>query len=302
VSPVPPPQRVRDIPADHAEGLRRVHQLTAESASLHRALTSAPTIAERLDVVRQVDAADRDRALLEINLRSRGIPALWIDVARRLGAAHQPWTNGQILPPARTDTRRSSRNRVAADTHLLVDMAAVSVVREHLLNHHRNPIDTTTADAVQFRRNMGAVWQRSVLTAHLTKVGDNQRAQLIDTAAADLTQRIGRYRAMSLDDIQTLWHAYTGGNLADTYRRSITAASRSVHPPSPHLPDPQHWLDHARQTLMSAGGPEQIPQVHCAVAAALPGHILEDRPDRAHRHEIDEIPRADNDIEAGPGP
>ncbi|WP_280505056.1 hypothetical protein [Nocardia farcinica] len=279
-----------------------MHQLTAESASLHRALTSAPAIADRLDVVRQVDAVDRDRALLEINLLSHGIPALWIDVARRLGAAHQPWTTDQILPPARTDTRRSSHNRVAADTHLLVDMAAVSVVRDHLLNHHRNPIDTTTADAVQFRRNMGAVWQRSVLTAQLTKVSHHKCVQFIDTATADLTQRIGRYRAMSLDDIQTLWHAYTGGDLADTYRRSITASTRSVHQPSPHLPDPQHWLDHARQTFMSARPPEQIRQVHCAVAAALPGHILEDRPGPTHQHENDEIPSADNEVEAGPGP
>lgn len=302
MSPVPPPQRVRDIPADHAEGLRRVHKLTAESAKLHRALETAVAVADPLDLVRQVDAADRERALLEINLRSRRIPAVWIDVARRLGAAHQPWTTDQILPPARTDTRRSSRNRVAADTHLLVDMAAVSVLRDHLLNHHRHPIDPTTTDAVQFRRNMGAIWQRSIITARLINLRDDQRTRVTAAAAADLTQRIGVYREMSLDDIHTLWHAYTGGGLADTYRRSITATpgpGRSTNPP---LPDPQHWLDQARTNLTAGGPPQHNRDIERAVAAAIPAHILGKDADHHHGHGLDQMPGANAVIEPGPDP
>ncbi|WP_040797761.1 hypothetical protein [Nocardia higoensis] len=303
MSPVPPPPRVRDIPADHAEGLRRIHQLTTESTRLHRALNTTNTAADRLNLLHRADTTDRDRALLEIDLRSRGVPAAWIAVARRLGTSQHPWNPNQILPPARTDPQRRSRNRVATDTHLLVDMAAVSTVRDHLLHHHRTTTnDTTAAATTQFHRNMSAIWQRSVITAELIELSHTQCARITTTAAADLTQRISAYRDMSLDDIHTLWHAYTGGGLADTYRRSITATPASSWGANLSLHDPQHWLDHARTHLAGGGPPEHNHGIECAVTAAIPGPILGNEPGYRHSDGLEEVPGPNAAIDAGPDP
>ncbi|WP_280493031.1 hypothetical protein [Nocardia asiatica] len=302
MSPVPSPQRVRDIPSEHAEGLRRIHQLTIESTRLHRALNTTNAAADRLDLLHRADTTDRDRALLEIDLRSRGVPAAWMAVARRLGTAQRPWSPGQILPPVRTEPRRRSRNRVAADTHLLVDMAAVSTVRDHLLRHHRTTNDTTAAEAVQFHRNMGAIWRRSVIIAELLELSDTQRTRITTTAGVDLTQRVNAYRDMSLDDLHTLWHAYTGGGLADTYRRSITATPAPSRGANRSLPDPQHWLDRARTYLAGGGPPEHDRDIECAVTAAIPGPLHGSEPDYHQSDGLGEAPGANAVSDAGPDP
>ncbi|MFC9965673.1 hypothetical protein ACFVH4_15705 [Nocardia ignorata] len=297
------PQRVRDIRPDYAEGLRRVHQLAAEGTRLHRALDAVGLVtADRLDLSQQSTAVDRERALLEIDLRGNGVPAVWLDVARRLGSSQRPWSPDQILPPVRTDSGRRSSSRVAADTHLVVDMAAVSVVREHLLSHHRSPADTDSAPALQFRRNMGVVWQRSVITAHTINLNQTERTQVTDAATAELTRRISLYRAMSLDDIQTLWDAYTGGAIADTYRKSITANTPSGHQLGASLPAPQHWLDQARASLAGRRLPEPNRDIDQAIAAAISGPIREDDPGRDRSYGVVEVAGADVVIEGGRDP
>lgn len=297
------PQRVRDIRPDYAEGLRRVHQLTAESARLHRTLNAVGLFsADRTELSQQSAALDRERALLEIELRGDGVPAVWLDVARRLGSSQRPWSPDQILPPVRTALGRRSSSRVAADTHLVVDMAAVSVVREHLLSHHRNPPDTDSAPAVQFRRNMGAVWRRSLVTAQTINLDQTERTQIVDTATADLTRRISLYRAMSLDDIQTLWDAYTGGALADTYRKSITATNAPGHQPSPSLPAPQHWVDQARVSLVGGRLPERNHALEQAIAAATTRPIRQEEPAHELSEGVVEVAGADMVIDSGRDP
>lgn len=297
------PQRVRDIRPDVAEGLRRVHQLSAEGTRLRRVLDAAgPFTADRLDLSRQSIAVDRERALLEIELRGDGVPAVWLDVARRLGSSQQPWSPDQILPPVRTDPGRRSRDRVAADTHVVVDMAALSVVREHLLRHHRSPADTDSAPAVQFRRNMGAVWQRSVRTAEDLNLDRTERTQLTTTATADLTRRLSLYRSMSLDDIQTLWDAYTGGAIADTYRKSIVANSASGQQPSPSLPTPQRWIDHARTSVSGGRSLEPDHAIDQAITAAITRPIHTEDPARDPSHEVDPVAGAHVVIEGGRSP
>lgn len=297
------PQRVRDIRPDYAEGLRRVHQLTAESARLHRTLNAVGLFtADRPELSQQSTAVDRERALLEIDLRGNGVPAVWLDVARRLGSSQRPWSPDQILPPVRTDSGRRSSSRVAADTHLVVDMAAVSVVREHLLSHHRSPADTDSAPAVQFRRNMGAVWRRSVITADTINLDKTELTQVTDAATADLTRRISLYRAMSLDDVQTLWGAYTGGAIADTYRKSITANTPSGHHPSPSLPTPQHWVDQARASLAGGRSPEPNHALDQAIAAAITGPIRHEEPSHDLGYGDDVVAGADVVIEGGRDP
>lgn len=303
MTPVPMPQRVRDIRADYADGLRRVHQLAAEGTRLHRVLDAVVLLpADRRELSQRSTTVDRERALLEITLRGNGVPAAWIDVARRLGSSQQPWSPDQILPPVRTEPGRRSRIRVAADTHLVVDMAAVSVVREHLLSHHRSTADPDSAAAVQFRRNMGAVWQRSVVTAHTINLDQTELRRVTDAATADLTRRISLYRDLSLDDIQTLWDGYTGGALADTYRKSIVANTPSGHQLSAALPTPQHWLEQARVDLGGGRSAVDNHSIDQAIAAAISGQTPQQAPGTEGSYGLDETADSAVLIEPGPDP
>lgn len=186
----------------------------------------------------------------------------------------QPWTDTQILPPQRPTIMRRNGSRVAADTHLLADMAAVEVVRAHKYQHHRITADPDSADAHQFRRNMTAVWQRAVVTANAIDMDPNHRTRLIETAKTDLTRRVSAYRDYSLDDIDTLWHPYTSGRLGDEVRSSLRKHpdrnSLGLHTgEDPILLSPQQWLDHARTSLDSDSTAEPGDRIAAAVAAAV---------------------------------
>ncbi|WP_216916750.1 hypothetical protein [Nocardia noduli] len=271
---VPMPLRVRDIPAPQAEALREIHHLASESSRLRNA-ASAPGASERdrLERLDEINALDRDRGLLEIRTRADGVPASWVDVARRLGVTRQPWTDAQVLPPQRATMTRRNGSRVALDTHVLVDMAAVEVVRAHKYRHHRMTADPESAEAHQFRRNMSALWQRAVVTANAIDMDPSHRARLIETAKSDLSRRVSAYRDYSLDDIDTLWHPYTSGRLGDEVRSTLRKhPDRNTLGPNagedPILPSPRQWLDHARTSLDSDSAAEPGDRIAAAVAAA----------------------------------
>ncbi|MGW4368069.1 hypothetical protein ACWEKT_20740 [Nocardia takedensis] len=276
VSPVPVPMRVRDIPADHAEGLRRIHELATESARLRqRTTTAAGSVSQRLGRQREVEQTDRARGLLEISARSNGVPAEWVDLARRRGFSRQPWTPAQLLPPpAPSPLARRNRHRVASDTHLLADMAAVSAVRGHLMSQHRISTDPHSTGEHQFRRNTQALWQRAVVTADAIGMSTSQRQRIAATATADLDQRLSVYRVLSLEDLDTLWHAYTGTAFGDSARRPLTKAPARDTTTPPVLPAPEDWLDHIRSRLSSAAPADPDVEIAAAVTAAVPDHDL----------------------------
>ncbi|WP_280227388.1 hypothetical protein [Nocardia farcinica] len=149
---------------------------------------------------------------------------------------------------------------------------------------------------------MGAIWRRSVIIAELLELSDTQRTRITTTAGVDLTQRVNAYRDMSLDDLHTLWHAYTGGGLADTYRRSITATPAPSRGANRSLPDPQHWLDRARTYLAGGGPPEHDRDIECAVTAAIPGPLHGSEPDYHQSDGLGEAPGANAVSDAGPDP
>ncbi|MGW4369188.1 hypothetical protein ACWEKT_26435 [Nocardia takedensis] len=271
VSPVPMPMRVRDIPAHHAEGLRNIHELATESARLRQLTNTAEgSVGQRLGRQREVDRTDRERGLLEISVRGSGVPTEWVDLARRLGFSRQPWTPAQILPPpAPSPPARGTRHRVASDTHLLADMAAVSATRAHLLSHHRISTDPNSPAEHQFRRNMQTVWQRAVVTAAGIGLSTSQRQRIADSAAIDLDQHLSVYRDLSLEDIDTLWHAYTGASFGDSARRKLTKAPARDTTTPPVLPAPEDWLDQARTRLSSATPADFDVGIADAVAAAV---------------------------------
>ncbi|WP_040714190.1 hypothetical protein [Nocardia takedensis] len=255
MSPVPMPQRVRELRPTDAEGLRAIHGLAADAAARHHTLTDpALPPPERLALREQIATLDRGRALAEITLRGNGVPAIWIDTARRQGATGQPWTGEQILPPIPRERMRSSPRRVAEDIHLLADMAAVSAVRDHL-SREGVPNDPAAVDAVQFRRNADAVWRRGAQTAHALGLRDSDHTRITRHASIDLERRIHRYLDLSPADIDVLWHAHTRAGIAETYRRSITANAPSGYRLTTTLtgpPDPQYWLDRAHTTVADA--------------------------------------------------
>ncbi|MGN2636503.1 hypothetical protein ACTD5D_09980 [Nocardia takedensis] len=276
VSPVPMPMRVRDIPAHHAEGLRNIHALATESARLRQLTNTAEgSVGQRLGRQQEVDRTDRERGLLEISVRGSGVPTEWVDLARRLGFSRQPWTAEQILPlPAPLPPARGTRHRVASDTHLLADMAAVSATRAHLLSHHRISTDPNSPAEHQFRRNMQTVWQRAVVTAAGISLSTSQRQRIADSAAIDLDQHLSVYRDLSLEDIDTLWHAYTGTAFGDSARRKLTKTPARDTTTPPVLPAPEYWLDHARSRLASAAPADPDVEIAAAVTAAVPDHDL----------------------------
>ncbi|WP_216917766.1 hypothetical protein [Nocardia noduli] len=299
MSAAPVPVRVRDIAADHAEGLRRVHELAAEGTRRRHLLNTAGlSVSDRREQQQQIDRVDRERGLLEITVRGNGVPAAWVDVARRLGFSQQPWTPGQILPPPPPATpRRGDRHRVVSDTHLLADMAAVAAVREHLLAHHQIRVDPNSPAEDQFRRNMHTLWQRAVVTATALGMSTGQRERISATATAGFDQRLSVYRDLSLDDLDTLWHAYTGAAFGDTARRRLTKTP-ARDPTDATFPAPTDWLERARARLSSP--------LAADIAAAVATAVTD--PDQGTERERDHDPVADQfadhqaATESGPDP
>ncbi|MGW4370337.1 hypothetical protein ACWEKT_32300 [Nocardia takedensis] len=254
MSPVPMPTRVHQIRPPDAAGLRQVHRLASESAAARRALTDTGLSQPQRTVLNeQIAGIDRGRALAEITVRGQGVPAVWVDVARRLGSAGVPWTGEQILPPIPRDRTRRSPRRVAEDTHLLADMAALSAVRDHFAAREGLPGDRDSPEAVQVRRNMGAIRHRSAQTAHEIGLTDTDQRRITRQAGADLDKRIRGYLDLEPADVEVLWHAYTGGDIADAYRRSITAHPGAHQRPNgtvAELPQAQYWLDRAHTAVL----------------------------------------------------
>ncbi|WP_156371434.1 MULTISPECIES: hypothetical protein [Nocardia] len=299
------PVRVRDIPSDQAEGLRRVHELAAEATRRRHLLdTAGLSVTDRLAQQQQLDRVDRERGLLEVRVRSTGVPAAWVDVARRLGFSQQPWTPHQILPPPLPATpRRGNRHRVASDTRLLTDMAAVAAVREHLLAHHQIRVDPNSVDEHQFRRNMHTLWQRAVVTATTLGMSTAQRERITATAAARLDERLTLYRDLSLDDLDTLWHTYTGAAFGDTARRKLTKTPERDTTDAA-LPAPTEWLEQARTRLAATPRTAPADDIVAAVAAAVtdpdPDQGVE--PERDHDARLDQFADHQAAIESGPDP
>ncbi|MFE9328217.1 hypothetical protein ACIHDR_43480 [Nocardia sp. NPDC052278] len=200
-SPGPAP-RVRDIAAEQARMLHRIHQLAAQAARLrHNTQSAAADTTTRIDILAQINALDRARDLTEIQARAHGLPRSWVDLARRIGQTDGTWTDEQLLPTPHPKPKRRSIVRVIADTTQLTDMAAITVAREHLLATNGVTGEPEPAAAQQVRRNMQALWTRAAATATSIGMGRTQRARTLHTAVGDLEHRLGHYLQYRLEDL-----------------------------------------------------------------------------------------------------
>ncbi len=263
--------------------LHRVHQLAAEAARLqHHVQSAANNSATRIDILAQIAALDRDRDLTEIQARARGVPRSWVDLARRVGQTGDAWTDEQLLPTPLPKTKRRSIARVIADTTQLIDMAAITVAREHLLATSGVSGEPEPAAAQQVRRNMVAIWTRAVATATSIGMGRTQRADISRTTVDDLEQRLGHYLQYSLEDLDPQWRRYTTATIAAAVRRSLASLRRTdrgtntantdtdgEHPPTPKalLAQARHAL---RTTVVDRSESGAGTQIGAAITDALP--------------------------------
>ncbi|MGY5309147.1 hypothetical protein [Nocardia gipuzkoensis] len=277
-----PGLRVRDIAPEHATLLRRVHQLAADATRLRQTNhTTDPNATPSTRVLDQIAAIDRDRDLTEIQARANGMPASWVDLARRLGHTGQAWTDDHLLPTPRPVAGRRNTQRVLDDTRQLADMAAITVVREHLLATSGIAGEPDLVAAQQLRRNMQALWTRATATATSIGMSRTDRAHAFAAATRDIDTNVERYRHYSLDDLDAQWRTYTTPAIADGVRRSLkslrrtnratnTTASSDAESETP--PTPSALLDHARHALDTASTDrsEAGAAIDAAVTAAMP--------------------------------
>ncbi|MBF6339761.1 hypothetical protein IU450_28300 [Nocardia abscessus] len=274
-----PGLRVRDIAPEYATLLRRVHQLAAEATRLRQTNDTAdPNATPSTQVLAQIAAIDRDRDLTEIHARASGMPASWVDLARRLGHTGQAWTDDHLLPTLRPVAGRRSAQRVLDDIRQLADMAAITVVREHLLATGGIAGEPDPVAAQQLRRNMQALWTRATATATSIRMSRTDRAHAFEAAVGDVDTNVERYRHYRLDDLDAQWRTYTTPAIADGVRRSLKSlrrtnrAANSSDAESETTPTPSVLLDHARHALDTASTDqsEAGAAIGTAVTAAMP--------------------------------
>ncbi|MFX0574665.1 hypothetical protein [Nocardia nepalensis] len=223
-----PALRVRDLAADQAALLRRIHQLAAEGTRLRKNMQATVTdTAARTEALAQIAAVDRDRDLTEIRARAEGMARSWVDLARHVGHAGGTWTGEQLLPTPRPVTGRRTFGRVVADTAQLADIAAITVAREHVLATTGADGEPEPAAAQQVRRNMEAIWTRATMTAASIGMGRKQRVRTFQTATSDIEQRVEHYLQFSVADLDALWRSYTTPTIAADIRRSLNSLRRT---------------------------------------------------------------------------
>ncbi|MGY1960876.1 hypothetical protein [Nocardia gipuzkoensis] len=272
--------RSGDIPPEHATLLRHIHQLAADATRLHDTLHTTDTEATAPTAVfEQIAAIDRQRSLVEIQARDRGVPADWIGVVRRLAETGRAWSDDHLLPTRPAPGRRNAP-RVAEDMRQLTDMAAITVAREHLLGTATADAEPDPAAAQQLRRNMEALWTRADRTATSIGLGAQARARAFDTTTSDLAQRVEGYLHYNPDDLDTHWRSYTSTVIADGVRRSLKSlrrTDRDITTPDTDTdterpPTPKALIQRARDALDTAiwGQSEHGPQIDAAITGAMP--------------------------------
>src|SRR5690606_3798970 len=183
---------------------------------------------------------DRDRSIAEIEAAASGIPPVWITQARESGSQGRAWRPNTVLraPPKHRVVRRGY-GRIVADTALLGEMAAVSVVRER---HHRVlGIDTEPEPGVldQFRRNMHALRARVMYTAATLKMGPAQRERAWTVKDGALAEHVQTRVHLPGEELTALWRDLATPAIAASVRSSIphrrpadTAADPVTQPPA----------------------------------------------------------------------
>lgn len=281
----PQPRLVCDLPPAHAAVLSRIHDLARRAAVLRRETYHSPELAQ----------LDRDRSIAEIEAAASGIPPVWITQARESGSQGRAWRPSTVLrdPPKHRVVRRGY-GRVVADTALLGEMAAVSVVREH---HHRVlGIDTEPELAAldQFRRNMHALRARVMHTAETLKIGPAQRERAWTVNDGALAEHVHAHIHLPSEELTTRWRDLATPATAASVRSSIphrrpadTAADPATQPPAI-----RELLDRARTHLpnVPAGTTRDGYSIEAAVHAAL--HLEAHEPE--HTATDPDLPRLDH--------
>ncbi|MFF0528690.1 hypothetical protein ACFYT3_09885 [Nocardia amikacinitolerans] len=277
--------RVRDLPPEHATLLREIHRFAAEGAGLRNTMHSA---ADSATVVDQLGQLDRQRELAEIAARSQAIPPGWVAQARQAGQTGRAWTGEQLLRnPTRQQTGRRTVKRVIADTAQLVDMAAITAAREHLLTLHGFTSEPEPAAAQQLRRNMDALWTRATHTAAAIGMSGRARARAFTITDERLQQRIERYLHDGFDEFNAEWRNRASPAVAASVRRSLSSLRRDARtartPSGPELdadlPKPAELTERARAVLgeaVAADHGESGTATEAAIAAAMPVHLASD--------------------------
>ncbi|MFE9324154.1 hypothetical protein ACIHDR_11735 [Nocardia sp. NPDC052278] len=272
--------RSGDIPPEQAVLLARIHQLAAAASGLrHADHTADPVSTPSTPVLEQLAAIDRDRDLTEITARANGVPASWVDLARRLGHTGRAWSDDQLLPTPRPVAVRRSIQRVLDDTGQLAEMAAITVIREHLLTAAGLTAEPDPVAAQQLRRNMQALWTRATATATSIRMGRTERAHAFQAAIGAVDAHVERYRHYSLDELDAQWRTHTTTAIADGVRRSLKSLRRTDRTTTPSSdaeiekpPTPNALLDHAHRSLgtTNTDHTQAGAEIDAAVTDAMP--------------------------------
>ncbi|MBB5916856.1 hypothetical protein BJY24_005768 [Nocardia transvalensis] len=285
--------RAGSIRPEQAALLREVQQLAAEGARLRDAMYEASSdLTEMARILHDANAVDRRRILAEVTARSAGVPAAWVDHVREHGQLGHPWDDQQLLPTPPPDRRRRSERRVADDTRQLTDMAAISVVRDHLHVAAGITTEPEPVAAEQFGRNMAALTARSLRVARAVGLTDSERVALWERTDRDWSHEIAPYlHHYGRGDIDSLWRAHADPAIAAGVSKAMTRWAktnskypRPAEPSHEHLPPPPTYLisqaRHALDTLLATGHHHDA-SISTAVDVALPPAARDWQPDPA---------------------
>ncbi|MEV0027906.1 hypothetical protein [Nocardia sp. NPDC050793] len=281
--------RVGDLPREQAALLRTIHHLAAEGARLrHTMNTTTSSAADHARALTQLGNLDRDRELTEIAARNQGLPPTWVEQARQAGQTGRAWTDEQLLrTPPRQQTGRRTVKRVTADIRQLVDMAALTAAREHLLTAQGFTSEPEPAAAQQLRRTMEALWTRAVHTAAAIGMNERERTRAF-TLTDQVEQRTEQYLLYGLDELNAEWRSHTNPEIAASVRRSLSSLRRDARTTvttsipdliDAYLPKPAELRARARAALgeaVAVNHAESGDATEAAIAAAMPDHLASD--------------------------
>ncbi|MFI6041938.1 hypothetical protein ACIA8C_09905 [Nocardia sp. NPDC051321] len=250
--------RVRDLPVEQAGMLDRIHALAARATELQEvARERAGDTTAVTAVLQQLRLTDRDRAMTEIRARATGMPDSWIDDVRRLGRTGQPFTGDLRLPPSGRAPGPRSSGRALDDMHLMTEMAAVLVTREHLLAIYAATAEPDPVAAEQFRRNMQALWTRASRTADAIAMSARVRARTFHVRDTILHEQVNEFWNYSPDELAVVWDRHAAPSVASSVRRSLGNLRRAhpgrdfstANPDVDQPPKPALLIERAREAV-----------------------------------------------------
>ncbi|MGW5456774.1 hypothetical protein [Nocardia sp. NPDC003979] len=293
------PRLVSDLPAPQAEALKDIHDLARRAGALRRSQPYAP------ELVR----LEHDRSIAEIVAASRAIPAVWITQAREYGHENRAWQPTTVLrDPPKNNVPRRGYGRVVADTHRLVDMATVSVLRHHHLHRAGIEVEPEPAVVQQLRHNMVAIRTRIIHTAAAINMPPAQRERSTTVTDARLAERLATHHRLAVDDLTALWRDLATPAIAASVRSSLASLRRTTTPPAgtePGLPMPPTVEELITRTRLQLGDATPADpstdgqRIETAVQLALPPTATE--PDH-HTADATAGPPPDRPLTPGPEP